>query len=63
MIIFTIEDVKRMIFRGENISMAGLNALSILYDTYPVHMRELNLAQSVKELGMERYFHIYYYCN
>ncbi|PGW34946.1 hypothetical protein COE04_13950 [Bacillus cereus] len=59
---FTLDDVKRMVFRERSLSMTGLNALGILYDTYPAHMKELNLPQSIKELNMELYFHIYYYC-
>ncbi|WP_165967259.1 DUF4365 domain-containing protein [Jeotgalibacillus sp. S-D1] len=61
---FTLDDVMRMVLReGNSFSMAGLTALSILYDTYPVHMRNLNLPQTLMEkYDMELYFHLYYYC-
>lgn len=60
---FTLEDVLRTVFREGRLSMAGLNALSILYDTYPVHIRNMNLPQTLMErYDMEFYFHLYYYC-
>ncbi|KJJ41386.1 hypothetical protein UM89_13880 [Bacillus subtilis] len=59
---FTIEDIHRMVFRDEKISMAGLNALRILYDNYPEHMRTINFAKHVKGLNIDLYYGIYYYC-
>lgn len=60
---FTLDDVLRIVFREGNLSMAGLTALSILYDTYPVHMRGLNIPNTLmKEYDMESNFHLYYYC-
>jgi hypothetical protein len=59
---FRLEDIEHLLFRDDNLSMTGLSGLSILYDYYPVHMRELGTAEYFKNKNMELYFGLYYYC-
>jgi hypothetical protein len=59
---FTIEDIEKLVFRDKGISITGLNALGILYDHYPIYLKELKLADYFKNKGEEIYFSLYYYC-
>lgn len=54
----TLETVMRMVLRGESYSRTGINALGILYDSFPDHVRSLGLPAVF--VGVEP--RVAYYC-
>jgi hypothetical protein len=55
---FSVEDVRRLVVRGDAYSRIGVNALGILYDEHPAQMRALGLPRAF-EADEPR---IRYYC-
>lgn len=54
----TLETVMRLVLRGEICSRTGINALGILYDSFPIHMRSLGLPAAFLDVEPR----VSYYC-
>lgn len=52
------DTVRRLVIRGESYSRTGINALGILYDTFPDHLRALDLPRAFVAIDPR----VAYYC-
>jgi len=53
-----LDTVKRLVLRGESYSRTGINALGILYDSFPDHIQSLGLPAAFNDIDPR----VAYYC-
>lgn len=57
---FSLEQIRKLVARGDNYSRAGVNALGIMYDEFPEHMKALKLGEFFEK---HEDWKISYFCN
>ena len=55
---FEAEHIRRLVIRGESYSRTGINALGLLYDNFPKHLKALNLPKLFRHETAQ----VGYYC-
>jgi hypothetical protein len=57
---FSSDQIHKLVIRGDSYSRVGINALGIMYDEYPEHMKSLRLGEFFRNHDDWR---VAYFCN